>query len=53
MSPLVSDASPVVSRNSHHRPWPVQATSGVISERVAVRELLGEETKPQGPLCNC
>ena len=50
---LIGYAFPIVSRGSHRRPWPVQAASGMNGERAAVRELVGEEKKVQGPLRNC
>jgi hypothetical protein len=52
-SSLVGYASPIASRSSHRRPWPVQATSETNGERAVIRELFGEETKPHGPLRNC
>jgi hypothetical protein len=47
-SSLVGYASPIASRSSHRRPWPVQAVSEMNGERVAVRELFGEETITPG-----
>jgi hypothetical protein len=50
-SPWVGYAPPVARLSIHRWPWPVQAASGMIGERAADRELVGEEKKVQGPLC--
>jgi hypothetical protein len=50
-SSLVDYASPIASRSSHHRPWPVRAVSGVNGERAVARDVCGEEIEVQGYFC--
>jgi hypothetical protein len=50
-SPWVGYAFPVAILGSPRQPWPVRAASVMIDERAMVRDLFGEETKFQGPLC--
>jgi hypothetical protein len=52
-SPWVGYSPPVARLSIRRRPGPVRAASVMNGERAAVRELFGEETKPQGPLRNC
>jgi hypothetical protein len=52
-SPLVGYVLPVARKGSHRGLWPVQAASVMISEHTMVKDLFREETKFQGPLCNC
>jgi hypothetical protein len=52
-SPWVGYAPLVARLSIRRRPGPVRAALVMNGECAAVRELFGEETKPQGPLRNC
>ena len=49
----VGYTSPIVSRSSHHWRGPVRAAIETCGEHAAVRELVGEEKKVQGPVWKC
>jgi hypothetical protein len=50
-SSLASYASPLVSRSSHRRRWPIQAASGMNDERAVARDVCGEEIEVRGYFC--